>query len=706
MQADAAQQEVQNSPAAAQPLAQDDQTIRAPVAAWAQAWAAKDLENYLGSYAPGFKPADGQSRRAWEKQRRLRISGPDRIQVSISDVRVLQRNDDRAAVVFRQDYRSDRYRDSVQKRLELVRAGERWLIAEEQVVATLSDTDALPAETTVTAWKNEESSPDVASIAQPDAARQSAVEPVSSATTTSYDAAASEQSLSASAPTAVATPDVTEAASPEASVSAWYKAKNTSADPAFVQADAAQQEQAEGAPAATPQPAEGDPAIRAPLEAWAQAWAAQDVERYLGSYAPGFKPAGGQSRIAWEKLRRHRVTEPRRIELSISGMQVLRGSEDRVMVSFRQDYRSNLYQDSVRKRLGLVRHGSEWLIAEEQVVATLADTDAAPAEAQITARQHKEKPASGSSIVQADAAAQVEAKSVAAWAQAWAAQDVERYLDWYASDFKPTGGQSREAWEKLRRQRVTEPERIELSIHGIQVLQRKEDRVAVVFRQDYRSDRYRDSVRKRLELVQDGDRWLIADERVIARLPKTSATASRNSEKSRSRGSFVRTSAAGGSEVEAVAAWAQAWAAQDVERYLDSYAPDFTPMSGQSRKAWEQHRRARISEPDRIMVAISGIRVAQRNNERMSLVFRQDYRSERYQDSVRKRLELVRSGERWLIAEERVVAKLSDSEMLPVADAPPASAGVLSRTQPEPGIGVSAGLDDRRRSPTSPDQSI
>ena len=129
-------------------------------------------------------------------------------------------------------------------------------------------------------------------------------------------------------------------------------------------------------------------------------------------------------------------------------------------------------------------------------------------------------------------------------------------------------------------------------------------------------------------------------------------------------------------------------------------------MSGQSRKAWEQHRRARISEPDRIMVAISGIRVAQRNNERMSLVFRQDYRSERYQDSVRKRLELVRSGERWLIAEERVVAKLSDSEMLPVADAPPASAGVLSRTQPEPGIGVSAGLDDRRRSPTSPDQSI
>ena len=53
-------------------------------------------------------------------------------------MRVLQRTNGRAEVTFRQDYRSDQYHDSVRKKLELVRDGERWLIAEEQVVATLA----------------------------------------------------------------------------------------------------------------------------------------------------------------------------------------------------------------------------------------------------------------------------------------------------------------------------------------------------------------------------------------------------------------------------------------------------------------------------------------------------------------------------------------------------------------------------------------
>ena len=185
------------------------------------------------------------------------------------------------------------------------------------------------------------------------------------------------------------------------------------------------------------------------------------------------------------------------------------------LVSFRQDYRSDLYQDSVRKRLGLVRRGSDWLIAEERVVAMLGDANPGFAAAPVTGRRNAEKASLGSAPVKADVAAQDEIKLVEDWAQAWAAQDVDRYLDAYAPAFKPTGGQSREAWERLRRDRVTGPEKIQLSISRMRVLQREEDRAAVTFRQDYKSDRYRDSVRKRLELARDGERWLITEERVL-----------------------------------------------------------------------------------------------------------------------------------------------------------------------------------------------
>jgi len=122
-----------------------DAQIRSAVSAWAQAWAAQDVKRYLASYAPAFKPPDGQSRKAWEALRRARVSGPRRIQVSVSGVELVRHDDDRAAATFRQDYRSDRYQDSVRKTLELVRDGERWLIVDERVVSALPEPGAAPA---------------------------------------------------------------------------------------------------------------------------------------------------------------------------------------------------------------------------------------------------------------------------------------------------------------------------------------------------------------------------------------------------------------------------------------------------------------------------------------------------------------------------------------------------------------------------------
>jgi hypothetical protein len=90
--------------------------------------------------------------------RRERVAESKNIRVSVSDMKVLQRTDRHAQVIFRQDYRSDHYQDSVRKRLELVRDGERWLIAEEQVVATLAGPDAEPTNESATTLLDKENS--------------------------------------------------------------------------------------------------------------------------------------------------------------------------------------------------------------------------------------------------------------------------------------------------------------------------------------------------------------------------------------------------------------------------------------------------------------------------------------------------------------------------------------------------------------------
>ena len=120
-----------------------------------------------------------------------------------------------------------------------------------------------------------------------------------------------------------------------------------------------------------------DAAILATVTDWAEAWSAKDVERYLAFYAPAFKPPRGQTREAWEKLRRTRVAAPRFIEVSAIEVKVLRHDDARAAASFRQRYRSDLYQDDTNKTLELVRDGERWLIVDERVDSVATETGAA-----------------------------------------------------------------------------------------------------------------------------------------------------------------------------------------------------------------------------------------------------------------------------------------------------------------------------------------
>lgn len=121
-------------PPAAQPApaaAGDAQAdVEAAVQAWAKAWSSKNMQGYLGAYAPNFTPTGGQSRKDWEADRRARILPRSRIEVGVSDLNITV-NGDRATARFRQAYNSDNLNVSSRKTLDLVRSGNRWLILRE-----------------------------------------------------------------------------------------------------------------------------------------------------------------------------------------------------------------------------------------------------------------------------------------------------------------------------------------------------------------------------------------------------------------------------------------------------------------------------------------------------------------------------------------------------------------------------------------------
>lgn len=100
----------------------------------------------------------------------------------------------------------------------------------------------------------------------------------------------------------------------------------------------------------------------------------------------------------------------------------------------------------------------------------------------------------------------------------------------------------------------------------------------------------------------------------------------------------------------AVERWAAAWSRKDMNAYYAAYTRDFDGGKG-SRKAWENERRDRIVSKRNISVDVSNIDVDIKG-DKASVRYRQSYRADSLNINSNKRLELVRSGGKWLIAKE------------------------------------------------------
>jgi len=99
--------------------------------------------------------------------------------------------------------------------------------------------------------------------------------------------------------------------------------------------------------------------------------------------------------------------------------------------------------------------------------------------------------------------------------------------------------------------------------------------------------------------------------------------------------------------------WAKAWSDRDMKGYLGSYAKSFTPSSKQSYEAWQEDRKVRIMGKSHINVKLSNISVSMSLNGAAATVkFKQDYKADSLATSSRKTLEMVKSGDRWLITKE------------------------------------------------------
>lgn len=104
-------------------------------------------------------------------------------------------------------------------------------------------------------------------------------------------------------------------------------------------------------------------------------------------------------------------------------------------------------------------------------------------------------------------------KALQDWAKAWSDKDMARYYAAYANNFTPANRASRAQWESDRRIRIVSKKSISVEVRDLQISFTGET-ASARFQQLYTSDNLKGSSRKTLDMVRQGNRWLIVRESV------------------------------------------------------------------------------------------------------------------------------------------------------------------------------------------------
>ena len=105
--------------------------------------------------------------------------------------------------------------------------------------------------------------------------------------------------------------------------------------------------------------------------------------------------------------------------------------------------------------------------------------------------------------------------------------------------------------------------------------------------------------------------------------------------------------------INQIKSWAVAWSDRDVDRYLSHYSNQFKPRNGLSLADWRQQRHGRLRWREFIIVKPSRYRI-ELNDDLATVNFQQYYKSDRFEDTIRKTLKLKKQRGKWLITEELI----------------------------------------------------
>jgi murein L,D-transpeptidase YafK len=238
------------------------------------------------------------------------------------------------------------------------------------------------------------------------------------------------------------------------------------------------------------------------------------------------------------------------------------------------------------------------------------------------------------------------------WSQAWSQKDLDRYMSYYASDFR-WKALNRKRWRQRKAGLNKRYKEISVQLSDIRLF-RHGDTVTATAEMIYRSDRFASHGFKRLHLVQNSREWRILGEewrrsgrpvppplRLAAKPAKPTRVASKQPKPTESPEQSLH---------RFVQNWRRAWEKGDLSAYMAYYHPQFKTRN-MDRRAWKQYKKELFEHSSERVVKLRDVKV-KANGSTARVAFKQEYRTKRHQDFGQKTLRLRRHRGQWTILTE------------------------------------------------------
>jgi murein L,D-transpeptidase YafK len=98
---------------------------------------------------------------------------------------------------------------------------------------------------------------------------------------------------------------------------------------------------------------------------WREAWEQKDIKTYISCYDPRFR-ARGMDRGAWKEYKENLNRRYRSLKIDISNLKLDQVSNRSARITFKQDYRADIYHDYGLKKMFLTKEGEQWRIRREE----------------------------------------------------------------------------------------------------------------------------------------------------------------------------------------------------------------------------------------------------------------------------------------------------------------------------------------------------